>query len=658
MGTLDAPASAFEASPELTLDDLDSLITIDTVDTLGPLDETLPPAGDFVTASVAAPIRRPDAPLAISAFALYAFAHLALEPLIGIFATTLAAGPAIVAAWYWGARGAIGTAATMGVLHVGMVLMGGEPLELVKMYGALQAAMIALVAGGGVGALRDRERSHRVHIARKANRLTSLERSLQEEPEVVLPEEPEDEIPGVRPIISYSPDVPDSEDELEALLWKFAFHDQLTDLPNRALLVERLDELLSRSRGDARGRVALLLLDLDRFKILNDTLGHLQGDRLLSDLARRVRAAAGADALVARLGGDEFAVVLSDVENDRSMIAVADRILKVLEVPFTLGGHQTFTSGSLGLVRATQKHKHPRDLVRDAELAMTHAKAAGGGGYAIFDEVMREEVRLRMALENDLRVALLRRQFHLNYQPIVDLSNGEVAGFEALVRWRHPKRGLVSPSTFIPMAEETGLIVPLGRWVLENTCDHLQSWHWGPHRRSRLQVNVNVSPRQLDEGNLPAEIAAALSSRALPPSRLAVEITESAMAGDTVGAGAQLQRLRRDRIQICVDDFGTGYSSLSQLLRCPADTLKIDRSFVERMAWREEDAAVVRTIVRLGHDLGMNVVAEGIETVEQLRMLRKMGCEKGQGYLFSRPISPAAAGELMSRPTPWRAAFS
>ena len=653
----DQQTGAFDGGADPTFDEFD---TIDTIEDLEPLDDDpvpQPQAAESSSPLVTGIQRRPDLPLAVSAFALYALAFVALEPLLGIHATALAAGPAIVAAWYWGARGAMACAAAMGVLHVGIAVTSGDPLEVEKMHVALQAAIVALVAGGGVGGLRDRERTLRQQWARQANRLTCMERSLREEPEVVLPEEPDDEVPGARVTFTRCEEPSASEDELEELLWKYAFHDQLTDLPNRALLVERLDALLDRSRGDERGRVGLLLLDLDRFKVLNDSLGHLHGDRLLSDLARRVRAAAGAGALVARLGGDEFAVVLSDVDSNRTMVVVAERILKILEVPFTLGGHQAFTSGSLGLVRAAEHHNHPRDMVRDAELAMTYAKSAGGGDYALFDDVMRDEARLRMALEHDLRGALARRQLHLNYQPIVDLSDGEIAGFEALVRWRHPTRGLVSPSTFIPMAEETGMIVPIGRWVLENTCDHLQSWHWGPRRRGRFQVNVNVSPRQLDDGDLPGQINAALSTRALPPSRLAIELTESAMAGDAADAGAQLQRLRKDRIQLCVDDFGTGYSSLSQLLRCPADTLKIDRSFVERMAWRDDDAAVVRTIVRLGHDLGMNVVAEGIENIEQLRMLRDLGCEKGQGYLFSRPMSPAAAGELLSGPPPWRPAF-
>jgi diguanylate cyclase (GGDEF)-like protein len=598
----------------------------------------------------------PGLPFLACALAGYALLYVVLEPLLGVFITTLAAGPAIVAAWFWGLPGAALSAGALALVQLGLPGLLGLPGELpplIHFYSALQAAMVALVSGGAVGKLREREREQREELGRLARKLSRLERAMRDEPHA------EQQLPGEPHWLEADALVEgltgDSPGEVEGLLWRLAFHDPLTRLPNRALLMERVSELMAVGE-----RSWLLLLDIDRFKVVNDRLGHCSGDALLCAAARRITAAAGPHALVARLGCNAFGVVLSGGD-EAAASAVASKVLGLLARPYSLDGRHTSCTASIGIASGG-RHAGPRELLRDAELALARAKAQPGCTLAVFNQQMREEVLQRLELEQDLRVALFRQQLHLNYQPIIDLSTGEICGFEALVRWRHPQRGMVLPSTFIPMAEETGMIMQLGAWVIETACDHAQRWHWGPGRRRPLQINVNVSPHQLCDPSLLDHLQGALSSRALPPSALALEITEGAIARDPEQARQVLQQLKAMRLKICVDDFGTGYSSLAHLQQFPVSTVKIDRAFVTRMTSgdpeeRQRSVAVVRTIIQLGRDMGLTVVAEGLETPEQLAMLREMGCHKGQGFLFSRPLAPAAAGELLRRRPEWLSAW-
>jgi diguanylate cyclase (GGDEF)-like protein len=384
---------------------------------------------------------------------------------------------------------------------------------------------------------------------------------------------------------------------------------------------------------------ALLFLDLDRFKVINDGLGHVVGDQLLCEFARRLGTCVRPADTVARLGGDEFVILLEEIVDDMDASRVAERIHEVLKAPFVLDDHEVFTTASIGIAPGSPRYRNVQDLLRDADAAMYRAKAMGKSRHEMFDTAMHEKAMEVLKLETDLRRAIERREFLLHYQPIVSLADGSLRGFEALVRWRHPDRGMVSPAVFIPMMEETGLIVPLGSWVIGEACRQLKIWHERYRDFPSLGVSINVSGKQFAKANLAAEVAAALEQTNLPGKCVTLEITESVMMTNADAAAATLRELRTRGANISVDDFGVGYSSLSQLHRFPIDALKIDRSFLQRIGGEERDAEIIRTIVTLGHNLGLTVTAEGIETPLQLERLRGLGCESGQGYLFAKPLS-------------------
>ncbi len=433
----------------------------------------------------------------------------------------------------------------------------------------------------------------------------------------------------------------------EARLVREALLDSLTGLGNRTLLCERLEHALERSRRDETLQFVVLFLDLDRFKIINDGLGHGVGDQLLCEFARRLVACVRPTDTVARLGGDEFVILLEAVSGVADGARVATRIHALLRKPFELDGHEVFTTASIGIAPSSPRYRNVRDLLRDADSAMYRAKALGKSRHEMFDGAMNAQALEVLKLETDLRRhAIERKEFLLHYQPIVSLADGSLRGFEALVRWRQPDRGMVSPAVFIPMMEETGLIVPLGTWVLGEACRQLKAWHERFGRMPPLGVSVNVSGKQFGKGDLVAEVEAALRETGLPARCLTLEITESVMMVNAEESLRILCALRALGTAISVDDFGVGYSSLSQLHRFPIDALKIDRSFIQRIGGDERDAEIIRTIVTLAHNLKMGVTAEGIETPLQLERVRALGAEAGQGYLFSKPM-PAADVEAM-----------
>ena len=448
--------------------------------------------------------------------------------------------------------------------------------------------------------------------------------------------------PAVGGLVLNGRDVTDRKN-LEAALAHQAFHDSLTQLPNRALFHDRVAHALVRAQREGTG-VVVLFLDLDDFKTINDSLGHAAGDRLLFEVAGRLLNATRGSDTVARLGGDEFAVLIEQVRDDADAVVVADRVLTALRRPLTLDGTPVVVAGSLGIARA-QIGDDAETLLRNADTAMYLAKQRGKGAYECFAPSMHDAMVERLGIENDLRLALDRGELRLAYQPIVALESGAVTGFEALVRWTHPTRGVVSPAVFIPHAERTGLIVPLGRCVLREACRQLGLWRQalGPEGRT-LGISVNVSARQLQAGSqLVDDVGGALADAGLPPEALTIELTESAMMHDTDAALALLRQLSALRVRLAVDDFGIGYSSLSYIERFPVDVLKIDKSFVDRVA--AEDAAsgespLIAAIILIGRTLGLRVVAEGIERLPQARRLRELGCELAQGYLFARPMPP------------------
>ncbi len=424
-----------------------------------------------------------------------------------------------------------------------------------------------------------------------------------------------------------------------------AFHDPLTALPNRALFLDRLAQILA--RGLRRpGPAVVLYLDLDRFKVINDSLGHDAGDHLLIAVAARLRTCVRPEDTVARFGGDEFAVLLGEMAHGGQAIATAERIIRALAAPFRLGNHDVVIETSIGVVTTTPSAT-AADVMRDADVALYHAKAAGRGRYDVFDETMKVRALERLELEADLRGALERDEFTVYYQPKIALATGHLAGMEALVRWQSPTRGLVSPAAFIPVAEETGLIHPLGQWVLATACRQTRRWNAEAPGTAAVVVSVNLSPRQFTQPTLVADVARALAESGVDPRQVQLEITESVAMGDAAATVETLQRLKELGVQLAIDDFGTGYSSLAYLRRFPIDVLKIDRAFIAGLRPASEDAAIVHAVINLGHALHLRVVAEGVETAEEAAQLRAMGCELGQGYYFARPLPSAQADAVV-----------
>lgn len=417
--------------------------------------------------------------------------------------------------------------------------------------------------------------------------------------------------------------------------------------------MDRLAQAFSRLKRNPEFLFGVLFLDFDRFKNINDSLGHMAGDELLIDIAERLQRCLRPGDTVSRLGGDEFAILLEDVSDEAHAIAVAERIQKEVAQPFTLVGQEVFTSASIGIALGHDGYDKPEDLLRDADMAMYRAKALGKARHEVFDSGMHIHAVALLQLETDLRWAIERREFRLHYQPIVSLETGRINGFEALIRWEHPERGLVQPSEFIPIAEETGWIVPMGRWVLEQACQQLKTWQNEIDADPPLTMSVNLSGKQFSQQDLISDIEAVLKANQLQPGSLKLEITESAIMENAQAVTDRLVKLRNLGVQLGLDDFGTGYSSLSYLHRFPLDTLKIDRSFIARMGEGGDNSEIVRTIVTLGKNLSMNIVAEGVESPEQLQHLRDLDCTQGQGYFFARPLAAEEAFALLSGAPNW-----
>ncbi|HXG95051.1 MAG TPA: EAL domain-containing protein [Blastocatellia bacterium] len=426
-----------------------------------------------------------------------------------------------------------------------------------------------------------------------------------------------------------------------------ALHDMLTGLPNRANFMQKLRGALDRVKAGGDAAFAVLFLDLDRFKVINDSLGHMAGDQLLIGIARRLRNCLRPGDVVARLGGDEFTILLNNIKDKSDAEHVADRVQRMISQPFTLGGYETSTTVSIGIAFPSPEYQQAEDLLRDADTAMYQAKSLGKAQFVIFDKKMHTHAMSIMQIESDLRRSIDRHEFLIHYQPIISLQNGVLAGFEALIRWRHPERGLISPSDFIPVAEETGLIVPIGEWVLKESCRQMRRWQKS-FNSSPLFISVNLSSKQFAHSTLLEQIVETLDATGLDPCSLKLEITESVVMQNIEVATGMLEHLRSIGVQLSIDDFGTGYSSLSYLYRLPIDTLKIDRSFISHLSGNNENREIVRTIITLAKTLGMGVVAEGIETQDQLDLLKNLKCDYGQGYLYSKPLEANAAEQLIA----------
>jgi len=425
-----------------------------------------------------------------------------------------------------------------------------------------------------------------------------------------------------------------------------ALHDALTGLPNRGLFLDRLHGAIARGRRRSSYGYAVLFLDLDRFKLVNDSLGHLLGDQLLIHVARRLQSCLRPGDTIARLGGDEFTVLLEDMEDPSEASRVAERIRLVFDAPFDVQGHDVFTTASIGIALGGPRYDRPEAVLRDADTALHRAKAEGKARHRLFDTPMHVAAVEHLQLENDLRRALERGEFRLNYQPIVELDTGTVIGFEALVRWQHPERGLLQPDAFIPLTEETGLVMALGDWVLRDSCRQLAAWDATIPGAEALSITVNLSSRQIDDRDLVERVAAAVRDAGIEPRRLKLEVTESLIVGNPSAAAELLNRIKALGCEICLDDFGTGYSSLSYLLRLPIDVIKVDRSFLVDLGRGTRNAEIVWAVLELARRLGMRVIAEGVETHSQVLHLRELDCAYAQGYYFSRPLDADAAVDL------------
>lgn len=431
-----------------------------------------------------------------------------------------------------------------------------------------------------------------------------------------------------------------------------AFYDSLTGLPNRTLFLDRLGQAVKRARRHKNYNFAVLFLDLDRFKGVNDSLGHMMGDRLLVAIARRLERCVRPGDTVARLGGDEFTILLDDIRGNEDAVFVADRIQRELSAPFDLEGQEVFTTVSIGIASGAAYEK-PEDILRDADTAMYRAKEMGRARYEVFDTQLHARAVARLQLETDLRRALERQEFRVHYQPIISLRLDRVVGFEALVRWQHPQKGLLPPSEFLPVAEETGLILPIDLWVLREACRQTRRWQEQFPFDPPLRISVNFSSRQFLQQGLVEQVQEILEATGLDPSTLTLEITESAIMEDVRQVRSLIDRLKNLRIQLYLDDFGTGYSSLSYLNRFPIDTLKIHHSFVGRLGAGDPQGELVRTIAALARNLNMEVIAEGVETPQQLEHLRRLQCEQVQGFLFARPLEAAQVEDLLKKGGRW-----
>ncbi len=434
----------------------------------------------------------------------------------------------------------------------------------------------------------------------------------------------------------------------EKQLYHQAFHDSLTTMPNRVLFMERLGRAVERAKRYSDYAFAVLLIDLDRFKGINDSLGHLAGDTLLIKMASRFKSCVRNVDTVARLGGDEFAILTEEFKTTQEVIQVAKRIQNVTKLPFFIDDNEVQVSASIGIVLETRNYKTPENILRDADIAMYRAKAQGKARFKVFNKKMHEQVVESLKMENDLRNAIQKQELILHYQPIIAINNYKFEGFEALVRWNHPTLGIIPPSKFISIAEETGLIVPLGQWILSEACQQMKRWRQTFPEFPNFTMNVNISFRQFFEKDLLNFLSEVLRKNNMNPQFLKIELTESVLMDNEVSIIEKLNRMQSLGIKLAIDDFGTGYSSLAYLQQFPLDSLKIDRSFIKKIH-EPEGMAIVKTIINLAKNLGLSVVAEGVEKKAQFETLKTIKCDNAQGFLFSRPMNKQAATTYLEK---------
>lgn len=502
-------------------------------------------------------------------------------------------------------------------------------------------ASLGLLHAEMFGTLPDKGRRLLEIALNNTERLLRLAEALEQEPENFEPSEvgfkfercPEEELMRRLAPLNFRPHQ--------------AVYDRLTGLPTQALFMSRLEPVFLRFQQESERAFAVLVLGVDRFQIINDSLGYAVGNQLLIAIAKRLESYLPGNATLARLTADKFAILLEDISGVSAAVSGAEALQQILSSPFLLEQQEIFVTASIGIAWAETDHNQLEDWLHNADTAMHRAKALGGARYTIFESKLRLEANSRLQLETDLRLALERGEFQVYYQPIMPLKQETISGFEALIRWHHPEHGLIPPAKFIPLAEETGLITGIGQWVLREACQQLHVWQQQFPLNPPLTMSVNLSVQQLVQPELLDQVQAIVQEAKIAPRSLKLEITESAMMAKPEMTISTLQNLKKLGIQISVDDFGTGYSSLAYLYQLPIDTLKIDRSFIRHMDKECEQVEIVKTIVQLACNLGMDVIAEGVETKQQMEQLKMLGCDFGQGYLFSKPVDREAAEWLV-----------
>ena len=447
-------------------------------------------------------------------------------------------------------------------------------------------------------------------------------------------------------------DVSERKSNEEQMIYD-ALHDTLTSIPNRTLLLDRIRQSLVRRKRYPKTSFAIIFIDLDRFRLVNESLGHIHGDELLQLISARLKETIPIGDTVARLGGDEFSVLLQDIESVRDVEAIAKDIQNSFSKPFFLGDKEVFASASMGIAHSDNNYKTPEEILRDSELAMYRAKRDGKSQSIVFQPQFRQSSLSPIDLDTDLRRALDRDEMELHYQPIISMRDRTISGFEALLRWSHRSRGVISPNEFIPLAEETGLIYDLGQWVLGKACKQIAAWNKSKEKEDQLEISINLSSRQFSDPNLVEGIVENIEKSGFDAEFLKIEITESALMQNAQRSVNMLNQLKDLNIKVCVDDFGTGYSSLSYLHTFPIDTLKIDRSFVHDMSRNFRNMEIIRTIIMLAHNLKLDVIAEGVETGEQDAQLSALGCQFAQGFYFSRPLNSSDAALLIQQNHQW-----
>lgn len=554
--------------------------------------------------------------LALASLAVYAIIFFFIYPLTGPATMVLAVIPMIIIGWLLGVRGSL----VFGILSVPVnnmsLRMMGVP-EGGGMIPHLMAGFVFTLIGMIVG-----------RIKQLIDQVNKQAEELREERNI-LHEEMEKRI------------------KAEERLIHEALHDPLTNLPNRRLLVNRLEHAIQWNKRHLDDKFALLYLDFDRFKIINDSLGHNIGDQLLIEMARRLKVSVRAVDTIARLGGDEFAILLEAFKTVEEVLAIVKRIQHNLSAPFEVGENSIVMTASLGIVMNLFRYERQEDIMRDADIAMYSAKVSGRNRFKVFDTSMRAEAENILKLENSLRKAIENGEFRIQYQPIFSLKKQQITGFEALLRWKHPKKGLLHPADFINAAEESGLIVPIGQWVLREACRQMKQWQTQFSMEPPLSISVNLSSRQFAQPDLAGQITAILEETGLSGASLLLELTETTLIEDIETAAAKIEYLQTLGVGVEIDDFGTGYSSLGYLRRLPVNNLKIDRSFISTLGVSKSGIPIIRAIIAMANSLDMKVIAEGIETQEQMNNLIKLDCDYGQGFLLNKPVDGQAAQALI-----------